>query len=307
MAAVTATTARTPTARRLARRKTANRVLWGLCGLALALVVAPIVWIVAGVVSHAVAGWHASVLTHTHAQSPRGLLNAVIGTFTIMAGVVVIAGALGVAGGVYLAEYCPQGKGGFLRGTSEVLSGVPSIVLGYVGYIALVTHFHWQFGLLPAWIVVGVLVMPYVTKSTEIAIRNVPTEYREGAEALGLPAGYTLRRLVIGPALPGIVTGLIFAAAISVGETAPLIYTAHWSDTTNFAFVHSPFGGVGYLTYAVFEFLNEPSAVDHALASDAALILVVVVLVLIVVSRLVVSLTQRYSPDRPQTTRRRRR
>lgn len=301
MALAVATPART----RLRRRKAANRALWGVAGLALALVAAPVIWIVVGVVRNAVPGWHWSVLTQSHAAVPGGLANAIIGTFVIMAGVVVFGGLVGVGGGIYLAEYAPEGGAGVLRGASEVLSGVPSIVLGYVGYVALVTHFHWGFGLLPAWIALSVLVMPYVTRATEVAIRNVPTAYREGAEALGLPSGYTLRKLVLGPALPGIVTGLLFAAAISVGETAPLIYTAHWSDHTNYTLLHSSYGGVGYLTYAVFEFLNEPSAHDHLLAADAALMLVVLVLGLIVVSRALVALTQRYSPERAQRHRRR--
>lgn len=281
-------------------RKVKNRGLWVACTIALALVVAPLLWILTGIVRNGLSHWQWSALTHTHSQAPAGLLNAVIGTFTLMAGIVVLAGIVGIAGGIYLAEYCPEDKGKLLRGASEVLSGIPSIVLGYVGYIALVIGFHWQFGLLPAWIVVSVLVVPYITKSTEVAIRNVPTAYREGAEGLGLSSGYTLRKLILRPALPGIVTGLIFAAAISVGETAPLLYTAHWSDHTNFSLTHSAFGGVGYLTYAVFEFLNEPSAHDHVLANEAALMLIVCVVVLIVISRILVSLTQRYSPDRPQ-------
>lgn len=285
----------------LGRRRTKNALMWGSCTAALALVVAPLLWIVVGVIGKGVSHWQWSALTHIYgAASNPGLLNAVIGTFTLMAGIVVLAGIVGIAGGIYLAEYCPEDKGKLLRGASEVLSGVPSIVVGYVGYIALVVGFHWRYGLLGAWIVVAVLVVPYITKSTEVAIRNVPTAYREGAEGLGLSSGYTLRKLILRPALPGIVTGLIFAAAISVGETAPLICVANWSGHTNFSLLHSAFGGVGYLTYAVFEFLNYPSAHDHVLANEAAMMLIVIVLLLIVISRVLVSLTQRYAPDRPQ-------
>jgi phosphate transport system permease protein len=300
-----------PRSRLLARRKVKNRLLWVLCTIALALVLGPLLWIVIGIVSKGVSHWAWTALTHTHAEANPGLLEAVIGTFTLMIGILVIAGVVGIAGGVYLAEYCPEGKGKVLRGASEVLSGVPSIVVGYVAFIALVQGFsglgiHLGFGLLPAWIAVSVLVVPYITKSTELAIRSVPTAYREGAEGLGLSSGFTLRRLIMRPALPGIVTGLIFAAAISVGETAPLLYTAHWSDHTNFSLTHSAFGGVGYLTYPVFEFLNEPTAHDHVLANDAAFMLIVLVVLLIVVSRILVSLTQRYSPERPQRLNRKR-
>jgi phosphate transport system permease protein len=289
----------------VAWRRNKNRILWGLCALALALVVAPVVSIIWGVVQNAVPHWRWDVLTTNQSGNGGGLLNAIEGTAVLVVGVIVIAGILGVAGGVYLAEYCGEGRGQILRGASEVLSGVPSIVLGYVGYVALVVQFHWGFSLAAALIVLSVLVIPYIVKTTEVAIRNVPTAYREGGEALGMRSGLMLRRLVLKPALPGIVTGLIVAAAISVGETAPLLYTAGWSTRApTLALTHSP---VGYLTYAVFTFYNEPYASAHQLAAAAALLLIVLVLLLIVVSRVVVSLTQRYAPERQDTTGRRRR
>lgn len=299
----------TPVARavvaRLRWRKAKNRLLWVACAIALALVVAPIVSVVWGVVRDAVPHWQWSVLTENQSGNGGGLLNAIEGTAVIVVGVLVIAGAIGIAGGVYLAEFAPQGKGQILRGASEVLAGVPSIVLGYVGYITLVVEFHWGFSLGAALIVLSALVVPYITKTTEVAIRNVPTAYREGGEALGLRTGMVLRRLVLKPALPGIATGLIVAAAIAVGETAPLLYTAGWSTRgPALAMTHSP---VGYLTYAVFTFYNEPYASAHQLAHEAALLLLLLVLALIVVSRAVVNLSQRHSPERQERATRRRR
>jgi phosphate transport system permease protein len=111
-------------------------------------------------------------------------------------------------------------------------------------------------------------------------------------------SGYTLRKLVIRPALPGIATGMIVALAIAVGETAPLLFTAGFSNKgPTGAFTHSP---VGYLTYLVFSFFNIPKASAHALAADAAVVLLLFVLLLIVISRVLVSMTQRYSPERRQ-------
>ena len=282
----------------LRRRHLTNRLTWIAGGLALALVAVPVVSVVVGVVGRAASDWHWNVLTTDTAGNGGGLLNAIEGTLVIMLGVAVITGLVGVAGGLYLAEYLPADRGQILRGASEVLSGVPSIVLGYVGYVVLVVQFHWGDSLAAGLIVLSILVVPYVTKTTEVAIRGVPTAYREGAEALGMRSGYTLRKLVMRPALPGIATGLIVALAIAVGETAPLLYTVFFSNSAPTGqLTHSP---VGYLTYLVYTFYNVPTSAAHALAADAAVVLLVFVLVLIVIARLLVSTTQRYSPDRRQ-------
>jgi phosphate transport system permease protein len=282
----------------IGRRRKRNRATWVLCTVALALVVIPVVWIVGGVVDRTVANFHFSLLTAYPVGNFGGLLNSIEGTFVLVVGVLVLAGLVGMAGGVYLAEYAPEGRGGILRGASEVLAGVPSIILGYVGYIGLVLALHWGYSIYAGIIVLSVLVVPYITKTTEVALRNVPTSYREGGEALGMRSGYLLRKLVLRPALPGIATGLIIAGAISVGETAPLLYTAGYNEKSpTFALHNSP---VGYLTYNVFTDYNQPSTFLHQRANAAALLLILLVLVFIVVARVIVMMTQRHSPDRPQ-------
>lgn len=283
---------------RLGPRKTRNRLTWVLCGVALALVVIPVVSIIAGVAGRAVTHWHFKVLTTYPLGNAGGLLNSIQGTVVLVAGVLVLAGAIGIAGGVHLAEYTRTDRGQFLRGASEVLAGVPSIVLGYVGYIALVVQFHWGYSLYAGIIVVGVLVVPYISKTTEVALRTVPTAYREGGEALGMRSSYALRKLVLRPALPGIVTGLIIAIAIAIGETAPLLYTAGYSTRPPTLNLHN--SPIGYLTYNVFTDYNQPFEVAHQRADAAALLLMALVLVLIVVARVLVMTTQRHSPDRPQ-------
>lgn len=253
-------------------------------------------------VVRAVPHWHWSVLTTPTKGTTGGLENAIIGTLILMLGVLIIAGSTGVLAGIHLAELAKprrngKASGGLLRTASDVLSGFPSIVLGYCGYVALVIGLGWGFSLLPAVLILSIMVIPYIAKSTESALRQVPTNYREGAAALGMSMGYSLRKVVLKTALPGIVTGLLIALAIACGETAPLIYTANFTDALPGAsLIHSK--GFAYLTYPVYTFYNQPNPEAHYLAYDAALLLVIIVLVLLVVSRIIVARTQRHSESR---------
>jgi phosphate transport system permease protein len=270
--------------------------------LGLLFVIGPAAWLVLSVVIKAAAHFKWSVLTTNTVGTSGGLENAIIGTLVLMLGVLIVAGGIGILAGLHLAEFARpkrSGKAGFgvLRTASDVLSGFPSIVLGYVGYVALVVGLGWGFSLLPAVMILSIMVIPYIAKSTETALRQVPTSYREGAEALGMSGGYALRKVILKTALPGIVTGLLIALAISGGETAPLIYTAgaQASSTVQFSLIHH---AVPYLTYLVFTDFNQPQASAHYLANDAALVLVAMVLFLLVAARLIVRRSQRFGEGR---------
>jgi phosphate transport system permease protein len=278
-------------------RRIWNLAWWTLCSIGLLAVVTPVVWILGGVFDRGVSAWRWSVIWTPTEGAGGGLSNDIVGTLVITFGVAVIAGVVGIGCGIYLAEYGRRGiVKTVLRSASEVLSGVPSIVFGYVGYVALVIGLHWQFSLLAALLVMSMLVVPYIAKSTELGLNQVPLAYREGGEALGMADSYVLRKIVLRSALPGILTGLVVAIAISVGETAPLLYTAGSSVSyPSGALIHSP---VGYLTYAVFTDYDSPFATQHALSAEAAMMLVVLVILLILSSRLIVRVTQKYAPNR---------
>ena len=266
--------------------------------IALALVVGPALWLILGVVLRAVPHWKWSVLTTQTQGQGGGLEQAILGSLLLMAGVLLIAGTVGVLAGIHLGELSRprrsgKASGATLRTATEVLSGFPSIVLGYVGFVALCVGLHWGYSLLPALLILSLMVVPYIAKSTETALRQVPTNYREGAAALGMSTGYALRKVVLRSALPGIVTGLLIAVAIAGGETAPLLYTAGWSnDMPSLALLHHQ---VAYLTYPIWTFYNQPSKEANYLSYDAALILMVLVLLVFVVSRVIVARTQRHA------------
>ena len=286
----------TPAARRRSvatRRKIVNALWWTACFCCLAVVIGPTLWMLIGVLSRALPVFHWSLLVQDSQGASGGLRNAIVGTAVLGIGVMLVGGTVSVLTGIYLTEFATGRTRSILRGAYEVLSGIPSIVLGYVGYLALVVYFDWGFSLAAGVLVLSVMSIPYIAKATESALAHVPTSYREGAEALGLPAGWTLRKIVLKTAMPGIVTGLLVALAVAIGETAPMLYTAGWSDSLPTGqLTNSP---VGYLTYPIWTFYNLPSKTAQDLSYDAALLLIVFLLLLIVMGRLISWFSRRHS------------
>lgn len=275
------------------RRKLVNALFWVACVCCLAVVVVPTLWMLFEVIGRALPVFKWSVLTENTRGNGGGLRNAIIGTVVIGVGVMLVAGTVSVLTGIYLSEFARGRTRSILRGAYEILSGIPSIVLGYVGYLALVVKFHWGFSLAAGVLTLSAMSIPYIAKATESALSQVPTSYREGAEALGLPLGWTLRKIVLKSAIPGIVTGLLVALALAVGETAPMLYTAGWSNSAPTGkLTDSP---VGYLTYPIWTFYNLPSKAARDLSYDAAFLLIVFVLLLIVLGRLITWFARRHS------------
>ncbi|BBY38775.1 phosphate transport system permease protein PstA 2 [Mycobacterium mantenii] len=275
------------------RRKVVNALFWGACVCCLAVVVVPTLWMLIEVVGRALPVFKWSVLTENTRGNGGGLRNAIVGTVVVGVGVMLVGGTVSVLTGIYLSEFAGGRMRSVLRGAYEMLSGIPSIVLGYVGYLALVVKFHWGFSLAAGVLTLSAMSIPYIAKATESALAQVPTSYREGAEALGLPLGWTLRKIVLKSAIPGIVTGLLVALALAVGETAPMLYTAGWSNSVpSGKLTDSP---VGYLTYPIWTFYNLPSKAARNLSYDAAFLLIVFVLLLIILGRLITWFARRHS------------
>jgi phosphate transport system permease protein len=271
------------------RRFLRDRIFWGACALAFVLIAAPAVSVLISVFHQAfpALGW--SLLTKR--TNTIGIQNAILGTLLLLLGVFIVAGTIGVGAGIYLAEFSSGQSERVLRFFSEVLAGMPSIVIGYIGYVTLVVEFHWGYSLLAAVIALSVLVLPYIVKTTEVALRQVPSVLREGAAGLGMPRSATLRRVLLPTALPAMVSGLIVALAISTGELAPLLFTANFTDSNPSLqlFHHS----VPYLTSVTYNDLAQPGARYHATAAAAGLASLILLIILIAAGRVVAGRARR--------------
>ena len=264
-------------------RRVRNIAFWSACTLAFLFIAAPALSMLISVFHQAVPALGWSLITKR--TDSIGLQNAILGTLLLLLGVLILAGGIGVAAGIYLAEFATGRHERLLRFFSEILAGMPSIVIGYIGYITLVVEFHWGFSLLAAVLALSVLVLPYVVKTTEVALRQVPSFLREAAAGLGLSESTTVWRILIPPALPGIVSGLIVALAISTGELAPLLFTAGSSDQNpSLALTHHQ---LNYLTNVIFTDLSLPGARYHATSAAAGAVTLIILLVLIFLGRLV--------------------
>ncbi len=277
----------------LRRRKIKNFVSWVIFGSFFILIIAPLMWLLYGVFKAAFSNWSFSVLFHPTAGNAGGISNAIVGTLYIIVGVGLLAGVFGVSVGIYLSEYAGPLFKKIVGTSADILSGVPSILFGFVGYELLVLKFGWGMSSAAAIIVLSVMVLPYVAKSTETALSKIPTSYREGAKAIGLNKSQTVFRVVIRQGLPMILNGLIIAIAIAIGETAPMLYTAGWVDgyPKYLQFTHAP---LPYLTYLVWTDYNQPFKSAKILSNDAALVILVIVGLLFLSAKLIVRVMKSY-------------
>lgn len=212
-----------------------------------------------------------------------GLSNAIQGTAILLALSSSIAIPLGVFGGIYMAEFAKGSRySEGVRFVADVLAGAPSIVLGYVGFLALVLFFNFGYSAVAAAIVLSIIMFPYVFRTTEIAILKVPNSIKEGATALGSTKTTTINRLVLRFALPSILTGILLAMSISLSETAPLLYTAGFANYPPTGLFHSP---LAYLTGVIWTFYTSPVVAFQQLGYVATLLLIVTVVILNVFAR----------------------
>ena len=215
---------------------------------------------------------------------PGGIKSALLGTIEIVVLASVIAIPVGIGVAVYLVEYGKQTVfARIVRYFVDVLTGVPSIVFGLFVYIVLILG--GGFGGFAAWkgaIALALLMLPVVTRASEVALNTVPGHLREAALALGSPRWRVVFRIVLPTALPGLVTGALLAVARAAGETAPLLFTAFAVNATTFSLN----GPMNSLPLQIWNDVRQAQDRYVTRAWGAALTLIVLILVLTVPARI---------------------
>lgn len=188
----------------------------------------------------------------------------------------IITTPLGIGCAIYLTEYAKRGNKvvEVIRLAAETLSGIPSIVYGLFGMLFFVTALQWKNSILAGSCTLAIMVLPLIIRSTEEALKSVPDSYREASFGLGAGKLRTVVRVVLPPAMPGIVAGVILAVGRIVGETAALIYTAG----TVAKITINPMESARTLAVHMYALSSEGLHTNEAFATGVVLLLVVLML-----------------------------
>jgi phosphate transport system permease protein len=276
-------------------RRTKNRIATILMVVSFVLVIIPLGFVLFTVVAKGIGIISTQFLTasippNVLPASIGGMGPAVVGTLEITALATVFAVPLGVLGAIYLNEYGGKGFLARLIGFfSDVMTGVPSIIMGLFIFSIWVLHFGYS-GLAGA-LALGCLMLPIVIRSTYEMLRLVPDALREGSYALGASKSRVTVTVVLPAAIGGIVSGALLAVARAAGETAPLLFTILTVTTVN----RNVFSGPNTsLPSQIFANASSPYVGAQARGWGAALTLIVIAFILMVVARIVTARFARY-------------
>ncbi|NJD21881.1 MAG: phosphate ABC transporter permease PstA [Melioribacter sp.] len=215
-------------------------------------------------------------------ESGGGMANAIVGTLILIG----IGGAIGIPVGImtgtYLSEFGNNKFGYIVRFLTDVLSGIPSIVVGVVAYTMVVVPMK-HFSALAGGIALGILMIPTITRTTEEMIKLVPHSLREAGLALGIPKWKTTLSIVLKTAWKGIATGVLLGLSRAAGETAPLLFTAlgnrFWSTS-----IGQP---IASLTVYIYDYAKSPFEDWNQQAWTAALVLILLISLLSLLFRII--------------------
>lgn len=214
---------------RLVSPGTSQRCAFLLISLSVVIVLATLGVILVEIVINGAGAISWEFLTGSPSDLGRagGIFPAIAGTLYLVGGALAIALPLGIATAIYLVEYTadtPLTRG--IRAAVDLLNGTPSIVFGLFGFAFLVLFLNFGVSLIAGQITLGLMILPTIIRTTEESLRSIPGSLREGSYALGATKWQTISRVVLPPALPGILTGAILSIGRAAGETAPIMFTA---------------------------------------------------------------------------------
>jgi phosphate transport system permease protein len=281
---------------RLQRRKWWSHLLTVLSGLCVAIVLVPLVSVI-----YTAARIGGPALSHSFLTSnppeactpSPGITCAVGGIGPAIQGTVIVVGVaaaiavpIGLAAAIFAAEYPTRWLGRAISFTADVLTGLPSIIAGVFIYLLLVIYDPAiVFSVISGALALSVIMIPIVTRTTELSLRTVPQELREAALALGIPKWRTTLQIVVATALPGVLTGTLLAVMRAAGEAAPLLFTL-FGSRLGFEGFNRPAQALPLLIY---NFAESGAENWRELAWGASLILILMILVTSVLSRLVIA------------------
>lgn len=273
-------------------RSVRDAIATTLMAASVVAVMIPLVLVLVYVIQRgsALFGWHFLTSDIPTTRSPGGGMGpAVAGTLLLTGFASLLAIPLGVMGGIYLNEYGRSSRSAqTLRVLSDVMTGVPSIVMGLFIYTFLVLRTESLSGLAGA-LALAALMLPVVIRATEEMLILVPDDLRLGSFALGSRRATTIWRVVLPAALPGIISGSLLALARAAGETAPLLFVIGITTTTNWSLT----GTNTALSVQIFRNATQPFEGAQQRAWAAALTLILIAFAFTVIARIVSSVLTR--------------
>lgn len=239
------------------------------------LVLAPLIAIFGYLVFKGIGSINFAFLTQTPkppGEIGGGMANAIAGSVLILAIASLLGVPLGIGAGIYLSEFGRNRVGDMIRFVSDVLNGVPSIVIGIVAY-AIVVLRQKHFSALAGGVALAIMMIPTIARTTEEMLLLVPNAYREAAYGLGVPRWRTTLSIVLRTATSGVITGVMLAFARVAGETAPLLFTAFGNQFWNWK-LDEP---TAALPLQIFTYAISPYDDWHRQAWAGALVLIVLI------------------------------
>jgi phosphate transport system permease protein len=273
---------------RLIARSVGNRLLTGLCialSFAAMIPLASILYLVVKNGSELLDWSIFTQLPPAAGMTGGGFGNAVVGTLVMVGLGLALSAPPAILAAIYICEYAPNGKlSSVTRFTAKLLTGIPSIICGVFAFAAVVLATG-EFSAFAGGVALAVLMLPTILLTSEQALLGVQRAYREASYGLGATRFQTIARIVLPEAMPAIMTGVMLAVARAAGETAPLVFTALFSQF----WMSSLMGPTASLSVLIYNFSTMPFEYQVKMAWTASLVLVLLVTATNITAQLVFS------------------